>query len=117
MQKKGDPLFGSELKYAIRNLSVTLKGRGVNGKYERSVFDDSTSLEINNIIWATGFQQKYEWLQVDGVFDQHDNIIHNRGISPVKGLYFLGLPWQSRRGSSLLQGEVTMPSTSLHIRN
>ncbi|MDN4607948.1 flavin-containing monooxygenase [Sporosarcina highlanderae] len=104
IQKKGDPLFGSELKNAIRNLSVTLKGRVVNGKDEQIIFDDSTTLEVNNIIWATGFQQKYDWIQVDGVFDQQDKIIHNRGISPVKGLYFLGLPWQSRRGSSLLQG-------------
>lgn len=104
IQKKGDPLFGSELKNAIRNLSVTLKGRVVNGKDEQIIFDDSTTLEVNNIIWATGFQQEYDWLQVDGVLDQQHKIIHNRGISPVKSLYFLGLPWQSRRGSSLLQG-------------
>lgn len=104
LQKKGDPLFGSELKSVVKNLSVTLKGRVVNGKNDQIIFDDSTILEINNIIWATGFQQNYEWLQVDGVFDQQNKIIHNRGISPVKGLYLLGLPWQSRRGSSLLQG-------------
>ena len=104
MQTKGDPLFGNELKNAIKNLSVTLKGRVVNGKNNQIIFDDSTILEINNIIWATGFHQEYEWLQVDGVFDQQDKIIHNRGISPVKGLYFLGLSWQSRRGSTLLQG-------------
>ena len=28
----------------------------------------------------------------------------NRGVTWVKGLYFLGLPWQSSRGSALLQG-------------
>lgn len=104
MQKKGDPLFGSELKNAIRNLSVMVKGRVVSGKDNHIMFGDSTVLEVNNIIWATGFQQEYEWLQVDGVFDQQKKIIHKRGICPVGGLYFLGLPWQSRRGSSLLQG-------------
>lgn len=104
IQKKGDPLFGSELKNAIRNESVRVKARVVNGKNNQIIFEDATILEVNNIIWATGFQQEFEWLKVDGVFDQQKEIIHKRGISPVDGLYFLGLPWQSRRGSSLLQG-------------
>ena len=104
LQKKGDPIFGSELKNAIKDWEVTLKGRVVNGVYNHVIFEDSTTLEVKNIIWATGFQQEYEWLKVDGVIGQQKKIIHNRGISPIKGLYFLGLPWQSRRGSSLLQG-------------
>ena len=104
IQKKGDPIFGRELKKAIKNLRVTLKGKVVNGKNNQVTFDDSTTLEVNNIIWATGFLQEYEWLNVNGVYDEQNKIIQNRGISPVNGLYFLGLPWQSRRSSSLLQG-------------
>ena len=30
--------------------------------------------------------------------------IHQRGMSVVPDVYFLGLPWQSRRGSSFLWG-------------
>jgi len=81
-----------------------LKGKVINGEYKKVTFEDSTTLEVNNIIWATGFKQDYEWLKVDGVIDGQKDIIHNRGVSPIKGLYFLGLSWQSRRGSSLLQG-------------
>lgn len=36
--------------------------------------------------------------------DQEGRIIHHRGVSPVEGLYFIGLPWQHKRGSALLQG-------------
>ncbi len=104
LRKKGDPIFGSELKKAIKDCEVTLKGRVVNGVYDHVVFEDSTTLEVKNIIWATGFRQEYEWLNVDRVVGQQKKINHNKGISPVKGLYFLGLPWQTRRGSSLLQG-------------
>ena len=104
LQRKGDPIFGNELKEAINDKEVTLKGRVVNGVSNHVIFEDSTTLEVKNIIWATGFQQEYEWIKVAGVSDNHKEIIHNRGISPVKGLYFLGLPWQLRRGSSLLQG-------------
>jgi putative flavoprotein involved in K+ transport len=30
------------------------------------------------------------------------HLIHRRGVTDVPGLYFLGLPWQHRRGSALL---------------
>jgi len=104
LQKKGDPIFGGQLKHAIKDWGISLKGKVINVDYKKVTFEDSTTLEVKNIIWATGFQQEYEWIKVDGVINNRKEIIHNRGISPVKGLYFLGLPWQSRRGSSLLQG-------------
>lgn len=104
LQKKGDPIFGNDLKNAVKEWAITLKGRAISGAYNQVTFEDSTSLEVKNIIWATGFQQEYEWLKVESVMDQQKKLIHNRGISPIEGLYFLGLPWQSRRGSSLLQG-------------
>ena len=37
-------------------------------------------------------------------FDAKGNPRHQRGVSPVPGLYFLGLPWQSRRGSAFIWG-------------
>ena len=30
--------------------------------------------------------------------------IHERGVSNEAGIYFLGLPWQSRRGSAFIWG-------------
>jgi putative flavoprotein involved in K+ transport len=29
-------------------------------------------------------------------------LLHRRGVTDVRGLYFLGLPWQHTRGSALL---------------
>lgn len=31
-------------------------------------------------------------------------IKHQRGLTAIEGLYFMGLPWQHKRGSALLQG-------------
>jgi putative flavoprotein involved in K+ transport len=59
--------------------------------------------DIRTIIWATGFQFDYGWLQADTLDDQ-GRPIHQRGVSQVPGLYFVGLPWQSRRGSSFIWG-------------
>ncbi|PRY25520.1 putative flavoprotein involved in K+ transport [Aliiruegeria haliotis] len=64
---------------------------------------DLSSAGISTIIWATGFAQDYGWLQVDA-FDADGKPAHQRGVSNEPGVYFLGLPWQSRRGSSFIWG-------------
>ncbi|WP_113912840.1 flavin-containing monooxygenase [Roseovarius dicentrarchi] len=58
---------------------------------------------VSAIIWATGFRQDFSWLKLDA-FDAQGAPIHQRGSSVEPDVYFLGLPWQSRRGSSFLWG-------------
>ncbi|WP_300514661.1 NAD(P)/FAD-dependent oxidoreductase [Aliiroseovarius sp.] len=58
---------------------------------------------VSAIIWATGFRQDFNWMKVDA-FDQRGAPIHQRGVSVEPDVYFLGLPWQSRRGSTFLWG-------------
>ena len=58
---------------------------------------------VTSIIWATGFARDFSWLKVDAF--QHDGTPdHQRGVSSEPGIYFLGLPWQSRRGSTFIWG-------------
>ncbi|GEO87000.1 MULTISPECIES: flavin-containing monooxygenase [Alphaproteobacteria] len=64
---------------------------------------DLVSAGITTIIWATGFSVDYSWLKVDA-FDENGAPKHQRGISAEPGVYFLGLPWQTRRGSSFIWG-------------
>lgn len=66
----------------------------------------SLSLEkakITNVVWATGYKSDYRWLALD-VFNSKGQPIHQRGVTAESGLFFLGLPWQSRRGSSFIWG-------------
>ena len=62
-----------------------------------------TEVGITSILWATGFDVDYNWLKVDA-FDEEGKPKHERGISAEAGIYFLGLPWQSRRSSSFIWG-------------
>ena len=64
---------------------------------------DLAQAGITTIIWATGFSSDYRWLKLD-VFDERGRPKHQRGVSAERGIYFLGLPWQSRRGSSFIWG-------------
>jgi putative flavoprotein involved in K+ transport len=64
---------------------------------------DLTTAGIASIVWATGYVTDYSWLKTDA-FGSSGKPIHQRGVSPEQGIYFLGLPWQSRRGSSFIWG-------------
>ena len=58
---------------------------------------------VTSIVWATGFDLDFSWLRVDA-FDTTGKPAHRRGVSTEPGVYFLGLPWLSRRGSSFIWG-------------
>ena len=58
---------------------------------------------VTSIIWATGYAVDYGWLKV-AAFDEQGRPKHRRGVSPEPGIYFLGLPFLSRRASSFIWG-------------
>ncbi|MEU2721699.1 flavin-containing monooxygenase [Streptomyces smyrnaeus] len=64
---------------------------------------DPAEAGVASIVWATGFATDYGWLDVDA-FDESGRPDHRRGVSREPGVYFMGLPWLSRRGSSFIWG-------------
>jgi putative flavoprotein involved in K+ transport len=64
---------------------------------------DLAAAGITSIIWATGYAPDFSWLQVDAL-DDKGRPRHQRGVSTEPGVYFLGLPWQARRGSAFIWG-------------
>ena len=64
---------------------------------------DLEAAGVTTVLWATGFAVDYNWLRVD-TFDADGRPLHQRGVSKEPGVYFLGLPWLSRRGSSFIWG-------------
>ncbi|CAG7633342.1 flavin-containing monooxygenase [Paenibacillus allorhizosphaerae] len=104
VRRRPDPVFVPELKRAIRNGTVRLRPRVTGQRGGTIQFADHTELEARNIVWATGFRPDYAWLNVPVALDKEGNPLHERGISPVGGLYYLGLPWLRSRNSALLGG-------------
>ncbi|SDV51553.1 flavin-containing monooxygenase [Chitinasiproducens palmae] len=64
---------------------------------------DLRAAGVGTVIWATGYEVDYRWLNVDA-FDANGKPRHQRGVSKEPGVYFLGLPWLSRRGSAFIWG-------------
>ena len=64
-------------------------------------FADRSELTVDGVVWATGFRLDHSFVQLP-VFDEQSTLRHQRGVTDVPGLYFLGLLWQYTRGSALL---------------
>lgn len=64
---------------------------------------DLRAAGIDTVIWATGFRRRYPWLHVPAL-DQRGEIVHRDGITPVSGLFVLGLHFQRRRNSAFIDG-------------
>ncbi|PAE24981.1 NAD(P)/FAD-dependent oxidoreductase [Bacillus sp. 7894-2] len=103
-QKQKDPIFGKELKTLIQNKKVDVKPTVIQVSDTEVLFGDGTQRNFESIIWSTGFVPSYDWIHIEGVVSGEGKPIHKRGVTEIKGLYFIGLPWQYQRGSALICG-------------
>ena len=58
---------------------------------------------ISTIVWCTGFTGVFGWIHAP-VFEANGRPKHERGVSNVPGIYFLGAPWLYKRKSGLHYG-------------
>jgi putative flavoprotein involved in K+ transport len=56
------------------------------------------------VLWASGYRRTYPWLRVPGVLDATGEIVQRQGVTPVPGLYVLGLAFQHRLKSHFIGG-------------
>jgi putative flavoprotein involved in K+ transport len=64
---------------------------------------DLRAERIESVVWATGYRRSYPWLRVPAL-DGAGEIVHHRGVTPVRGLFVLGLRFQWRRKSHFVGG-------------
>ncbi|WP_064640070.1 flavin-containing monooxygenase [Paenibacillus sp. AD87] len=102
LRNQPEYVYGYELKELITKGKVNKRPRAMNAIDNRILYEDGSEAPIDNIIWATGFKRNDGWIDIATAFDSQGKILHERGVSPVAGLYFVGLPWQTSRGSALL---------------
>ncbi|WP_227357452.1 flavin-containing monooxygenase [Haladaptatus salinisoli] len=68
--------------------------------------DNGRHLDVDVVVWATGFRPDLSWIEVPGLRrDADGSPIHDRGVvEDEPGLYFLGLPYQRSLLSATLVG-------------
>ncbi|MFC4127052.1 flavin-containing monooxygenase [Nocardia rhizosphaerae] len=80
----------------------TQRVRGVRDG--RPELDDGTVLDVRTVVWATGFRQVFDWIDIP-VFDDNGWPAEYRGVvDTVPGLYFCGLSFQYAFSSMVFPG-------------
>jgi putative flavoprotein involved in K+ transport len=64
---------------------------------------DLRTAGIGAIVWATGYAPDYGWVDLPS-FDARGRPLHDNGRGRVPGLWFVGLPWLTNRGSAFIWG-------------
>jgi putative flavoprotein involved in K+ transport len=102
---RGDPLIRLT-PTEIRHVGVEQVPRtdGVTDGMPR--LEDGRVLDVDGVVWATGFRSDYNWIELPGLTLREDGSpVHNRGVVEGEpGLYFLGLPFQYTLLSATIGG-------------
>lgn len=102
--RRRDPVIGTDLRRLERAGRLRLTSRIVDASGQALLTVDGRHLEVEGVVWATGFRPDYDgWLDVP-VLDERGHPVHQGGVTGVPGVSFLGVPWQRTRGSALLGG-------------
>jgi putative flavoprotein involved in K+ transport len=97
-----DQVIGPAPRRLARRHGIRLRPRAANAGGQTVTFADGSAADFDAVVWATGFTMDHSWIDIQDAKDGQGHILHQRGVTPVPGLYMLGLTWQHTRGSALL---------------
>ena len=96
-----DTLIGSSPRELRRRHGVPVRPRVVSAEGRTVGLADGSELEVDAVIWATGYRPDHSWIGLP-VFGDDGRPRQVRGVTEAPGLFFLGLSWQHTRGSALV---------------
>jgi putative flavoprotein involved in K+ transport len=65
---------------------------------------DPSEHRLSTVIWCTGFEGDYSFVQVPGALNAQGQPAENEGLTEVPGLYFAGVDFSSTRKSGIIVG-------------
>lgn len=103
--RKKDPFPGN----GISNQFLMSDGIIFKERFNEQQIDDKGQViidnqVIDNIVFAIGYSNSFEWLKSFVSFDDVGQINLNNGNTDTSGLYILSQPWLTSRGSGLILG-------------
>jgi putative flavoprotein involved in K+ transport len=85
------------------NAGIQRVSRVVGVQNGLPLLSDKRVLDVKNVIWCTGFNHGFPWIKLP-VFDKQEEPLHERGVTEVAGLYFVGLHFLYSMTSATLFG-------------
>src|SRR5829696_6654755 len=81
---KADPFPGKSLELdKLQQRGVGVVGRVTRAKGKRVAFADGEAAEMDAVVWATGYRDDTDWVDIPEAKDDHGNFMHYRGVSPL----------------------------------
>lgn len=87
----------------LRRAGIDLAPRCIDAEGDRLVFADGSRRQADAVIWALGYRDETRWVDFEGAATPNV-FLHDHGVSPVPGLYYVGREWQTSRASGLICG-------------
>jgi putative flavoprotein involved in K+ transport len=89
---------------SLMGMGVRVVPRLTKASGSLASFEDGATAEIAAVIWAVGYRDDSDWIDIAAAKHSQGAFLHESGVSPVEGLYFVGRPWQRNRASALVMG-------------
>ncbi|WP_449372610.1 hypothetical protein [Arthrobacter psychrolactophilus] len=70
----------------------------------KPLLDDGRTLSASSIVWATGFQANFGWIQELPVSQDGWPLTRRGAVEQQPGLFFVGMPFQYGLTSGLVGG-------------
>jgi len=98
----GLPLIRVKPKHLAR-AAVERVGRVVGVRNGLPMLEDERVLEVENVIWCTGFRHGFDWIDLPVLGETEP--LHERGVVTAEpGLYFVGLMFLYAASSAQIHG-------------
>jgi putative flavoprotein involved in K+ transport len=98
----GEPLIRTKAK-ALSAAGVQRVPRFIGTRDGLPLLEDKQVLDVANVIWCTGFDGSYPWINLPVFTDGKPN--HDRGtVDDEPGLFFVGLKFLYSMSSSQIHG-------------
>lgn len=105
LMRRTDPFPDRERNLdSLARKGVRLKPRLTEAAGTIAKFADGGEAEIGSVIWAVGYRDDSDWVQIPIAKNPDGSFAHTNGVSPVPNLFFVGRPWQRNRASALIMG-------------
>jgi putative flavoprotein involved in K+ transport len=108
--RKVRPKFIGRAAPLIRIKSKDLEAAGVERVARLTGVHDGLPLleggrvvDVANVVWCTGFRYEFSWIDLPAIAADREPS-HERGVAAARGLYFVGLVFQTAATSDLIPG-------------
>lgn len=89
---------------SLARRGIELRPRLTAAEGDTAVFADGERRQVAAVVWAVGYRDRTDWIEIPGALGDDGRLLHDAGVSPVPGLAYVGRPWQRNRASALVMG-------------